>query len=231
MAHFPIFTDLAGRKCLVVGEGESADAKVRSLLDAGAVVTLIAKQPSSTTDRVANDRLVVIEREHRDGDMESFLLVYGCTTDRQLAQSLFAEASRRKILINIPDMPEYCSFISPAIVRRGDLSIAISTSGASPALSRRIREQLESVYGPEYAEFAAILKAARIWLRRNKLAPDKRRDALTLLARSPIPELLAKRDRPGIEALLENALGKGATLDALGFPESFVSDGHRHAQA
>jgi len=105
MAHFPIFTDLAGRKCLVVGEGESAEAKVRSLLDAGAVVTLIAKQPSSTADRVANDRLVVIEREYRDGDMESFLLVYGCTTDRQLAQSLFAEASRRKVLINIPDMP------------------------------------------------------------------------------------------------------------------------------
>lgn len=165
-AYYPIFLDLAQRRCLVVGGGPVAEWKVRGLLEAGAHVLVVSP---SLTDVLgiwaANGALTHLPRPFHDEDVEGCALVIAATDRVAVNVHVAATARRRGVWVNVVDTPEACDFIAPAVVRRGTLQIAISTGGKSPMLAKRLREGLEALIGPEYGELADVLGAMRATVR------------------------------------------------------------------
>ncbi len=188
---FPLFLKLEGRPCLVVGAGTIAASKISSLLEAGARVTVVAPRTSDYVLSLASDRKIVwIEREFDEGDLNGIFLVIAATSDASVNQAVFLGAQRRGILCNAVDDPPHCDFYFPAVVRRGDLQIAISTAGQSPALAQRLRREFEDV----------IDEAAGEWVSR---LGERRREILAALApseeRKRLLIELAYRERPGLK--------------------------------
>jgi len=151
---YPIILDLAEKKVLVIGAGEVGERKINSLVQAGADVTVVSETCPGPVRKLAVDKkLKLIERAYRQGDCEGYFLVIGATDSEDTNREISDECRRLGLLVNIVDRPELCSFYVPAVVRRGDLQIAITTSGKSPALAREIRKELQEQYGEEYAVF------------------------------------------------------------------------------
>jgi precorrin-2 dehydrogenase len=215
MGYLPLFLDVSGRPCMVVGGGAVAARKAAALLDAGARVTVVSPRLCAPLARLSREGgLSHIAREYRRGDMRGSLLVYAATDDAGLHRELAAEARELAILLNVADQPELCSFTAPAVISRGALKIAISTGGASPALAARLRRELEERIGAEYGAALQILRAARRHLRAAGLDSASRAARLRALADSELPRLLVSGDAAAIDALLIRHLGAG--LAALG---------------
>jgi siroheme synthase-like protein len=157
---YPVSLNLEGRRCIVVGGGPVAEKKVRDLLTAGARVVVISPQPTGgLAESAARGDIQLIPRAYRPGDLEGAFLVI--TDDRALNHSVSEEAERRGIIVNAVDDPRHCSFIAPAVYRQGDLTVAVSTAGKSPALAVRVRDRLGGLLGPEYATLLDLLGEAR----------------------------------------------------------------------
>jgi len=188
MGYYPIAVDIAGKKCVVAGGGEVALRKVRSLLEAGARVTVIAPD---VDPRLADiEGVDVVAREYRQGDAAGCALLFAATDDRSVNASAADDANRAGALVNVVDDPDLCSFIAPAVVRRGDLLIAVTTSGKSPALSRRIRMEIEERYGPEYAAFVDLLGGLRDAVKAAHQSQEDREMVFNRLLDSGILELI-----------------------------------------
>ncbi len=143
MSLFPIFLKLTGRRCLVAGAGTIAESKIESLLDADADVTVVATRASrSVQQHAANGELKLHLREFQDSDLDGNFLVVAGTDVPEVNRAVFAGAERRGILVNAVDDPPYCDYYFPSIVKRGDLQIAISTAGESPAFAQQLRKEL-----------------------------------------------------------------------------------------
>src|SRR5277367_3819771 len=217
MRYIPIFLDVAGRPCAVVGGGEVAARKVESLLEAGAHVTVVSPRLSpSMLAMVEHQPVTQIARDYERGDIGGCVLVYAATDDPGLHRELAAEARSLGIPINVADVPELCTFIAPAVVKRGALQIAISTSGASPAFAARLRGELEDQFGIEYALTLEVLRAARRRLHADEIDPADRMRRLKDLANSALPAAIAVGDVAAIERILAAHLGDGVGLAALG---------------
>lgn len=161
-AYYPVFLDLSGRLCCVIGGGRVAERKIEGLLEAGARVRLVSPEISERIRALADSGLVDwLAREYRPGDLEGAFLVIGATPDRTVNARVYGEAESRGVLVNIVDDPEYCSFILAGLLRRGDFQIAVSTGGASPFLARRVRELLERLFPEHYAQVVATLADIR----------------------------------------------------------------------
>jgi len=217
MGCIPIFLDVTGRECVVIGGGEVAARKIEALLNAGAHVTVVSPVLSQSLDSLAARGLVThIAREYERGDIRGCVLIYAATDDPKLHRELVAEARALGIPINVVDVPELCTFISPAVVNRGDLQIAISTGGASPAFAARLRRALEDQFGAEYALTLKVLRAARRRLHADEIDPADRMRRLKELADSALPDAIAVSDVAAIERILASCLGDGVGLAALG---------------
>jgi precorrin-2 dehydrogenase/sirohydrochlorin ferrochelatase len=217
MGYIPIFLDVTNRECVVVGGGEVAARKVEALLEGGAHVTVVSPRLSPTLDSLAVRGLVThIARDYERGDIRGCVLAYAATDDPKLHRELVAEARALGIPINVVDVPELCTFISPAVVNRGDLQIAISTGGASPAFAARLRRALEDQFGTEYALTLEVLRAARRRLHADEIDPADRMRRLKELADSALPDAIAVGDVAAIERILATCLGEGVSLAALG---------------
>jgi len=183
MGYLPIFLDLGGRPCLVIGGGELAEAKVRSLVDAGAIVTVASREATDGIKLQAAGGLVrYLAREYDPGDLRGNTLVYVATENDEVAHCAAREARELGILLNVADNPECSDFISPAAFKRGDLQIAISTSGSSPAVARMLRQRLEQQIGPGYAFVLEIMRRARQFLRKREADQRARACILKSLA-------------------------------------------------
>ena len=150
--YFPAFLDLRGRRCLVVGGGEIGERKTRALLDCGARVTVVSL--SFTPGLATLAEVGQIERRARAlrrVDLHACALVIAATGDPRADEATAALARRCRVLVNVVDRRDHCDFIMPSVLRRGELQIAVSTGGRSPALARDIRRRLEDLFGPEYA--------------------------------------------------------------------------------
>jgi precorrin-2 dehydrogenase/sirohydrochlorin ferrochelatase len=161
MSLFPIFLKLAGRRCLVVGAGGIAESKIESMLAAEADVTVVATRASETVLRLAETGEIKLHlREFVDADLDDNFLVVAGTDVPEVNRAVFAGAEQRGIMVNAVDDPPYCDFFFPSVVRRGDLQIAISTAGESPALSMQLRkelnEQLPRDLGPWLQELGRL---------------------------------------------------------------------------
>jgi len=180
---FPMFLKLEGRVCLVVGAGVIAEAKIRSLLEAGARVRVIAPEANAFIRQWAQAGEITWDaREFKASDLEHAFLVIAATSSFHLNETIYQEARKRKVLCNAVDDPEHCDFYYRAVVRRGGLQIAISTAGQSPALAQRVRRELEEQFGPEYSRWVDELGDARRQLFAQEIDPGQRRQLLHQLA-------------------------------------------------
>ena len=183
MTLFPIFLKLAGRRCLVVGAGNLGESKIRGLLEAGARVQVVALEAGNTTAELADAGVITYERRSFEPkDLDDMFLVVAATPSTDLNETIFQEAQVRGVLCNAVDDPDRCDFYYGAVVRRGDLQIAISTAGHSPALAQRLRRQLEGQFGPEYGEWLEQLGSARKQLFATGIDPELRRNLLHEIA-------------------------------------------------
>ncbi|HXJ93465.1 MAG TPA: bifunctional precorrin-2 dehydrogenase/sirohydrochlorin ferrochelatase [Terriglobia bacterium] len=182
-ALFPMFLKLAGRACLVVGAGAVGTPKIEGLLAAGADVTVVAPQATEAVQGWAEvGRLLWHARCFEPSDLDGVFLVVAATSSNALNDAVFKEAQRRGVLANVVDDPPRCDFYYPAVFRRGDLQIAVSTDGKSPALAQRLRKQFEREFGPVYQDWVEELGRERQRLFAQPMDAEKRRQMLHALA-------------------------------------------------
>jgi precorrin-2 dehydrogenase/sirohydrochlorin ferrochelatase len=197
-ALFPMFVKLEGLTVLVVGAGRVAEGKIRGLLDAGARVRVVALEASDSVLEWARNGEITLElRAFEPGDLEHASLVVAATSIRDLNETTYAEARQRGVWCNVVDVPELCDFYYPAVVRQGDLQIAISTAGQSPSLAQHIRHQLERQFGPAYADWVAELGDTRRAILQSGLEPEEKRELLQSLANRSAFEALLRSKRNG----------------------------------
>ena len=198
---FPMFLKLEGRQCLVVGAGKVGEPKIGGLLDTGARVRVIALDASPAVREWARAGKLDLElRAFSTGDLDGTFLAVVATNSRSLNEQIYYEAQRRGVLCNVVDVPDLCDFFYPAVMRRGDLQIAVSTAGQSPSLAQKIRQQLEKQFGPGYAAWVAELGETRRLILASDLDKERKLDLLHSLASrealeaalAETPELAAK---------------------------------------
>ncbi len=189
---YPIYADLTGRAVLLVGGGVVAARKLGALLKREIRVTVVAPEICPELQELTDDSgLVIHQRSYQTGDLAEHWLVIAATDDSKLNQKVFAQAAEARIFCNVVDQPELCTFHVPAVVRQGLLQIAISTGGASPALARKIRQELQEQFGPAYGELLEGLLELRNCLRQKyPLDEHRRRELLESFLDSPAPKML-----------------------------------------
>jgi siroheme synthase-like protein len=199
---------LEGRKCLVVGGGDVGLEKVEGLLACNGEVTLVAPDATPPLRRLAGEGSIRWERrEYEPRDLEGSFMAIAATNDTEVNIGVYEDAERRAMLVNVVDVPPLCNFILPAIIRTGPLAIAISTAGASPALAKRIRDQIAEEYGEPYARLAVMLNDVRGWAK-GTLPTYRDRKAFfeSIVNGDPDPvELLRHGDEASVRDLIEAA--------------------------
>ncbi len=207
--------DLTDRPTLVVGAGPIGLEKIEGLLAANAAVHVITKTACAEVHELANEGAITLElREYTPADLEGRLLVVAATEDTPLNVEIYRRAEERAMLVNIVDVPPLCNFILPAIVRSGPIAIAISTSGASPALAKRLKREILETYGEPHAEFAVMLNGIRGWAKDLFPTYDDRKVFFEgLVNGDPDPiEMLRAGDTEGVRALIRERQDSAETL-------------------
>jgi precorrin-2 dehydrogenase / sirohydrochlorin ferrochelatase len=202
---FPMFLKLEGRECLVVGAGKVGEPKIAGLLESGAQVRVVALEATATVHEWARGGKIELDiRAFLPADLGAAFLVVVATNSRSLNERVYREAQRRRILCNVVDVPDLCDFFYPAVVRRGDLQIAVSTNGQSPSLAQKIRQQLEKQFGPAYTEWVAELGETRRLILASDLDKERKLDLLhSLASREALEAALA--EMPALAAKGEGA--------------------------
>ena len=199
---------LQGRRCLVVGGGEVGLEKVEGLLACGGEVTLVAPDAVEPLRELAEEGSIRWERRpYRTEDVDGAFLAIAATGDTDVNIRVFEDAERRATLVNVVDVPPLCNFILPAIIRTGPLAIAISTAGASPALAKRIRDQIADEYGEPYARLAVLLNEVRGWAKGTLPTYQDRKEFFeSIVNGDPDPvELLRQGDEQAVRDLIAAA--------------------------
>ena len=200
--YYPVYLNLKDRRCVVVGGGTIAQDKIIKLLESGAVVSVVSPDATPVIQSLADEgRLEWARREYCPGDLCGAFMGIAATNRRDVNRCIFEEAEEHGILLNVVDDPVLCSFIAPAIVKRGQVTLAVSTGGASPALARKLRESLENSPALQWSDLAPVLSRVRREIRRMgvKVHPQRWQCSMT-------PELLdlvqSGREEEAVSSLL-----------------------------
>lgn len=219
MRYYPVFLDVRERSCLVVGGGRVGTRKVKTLLQCGARVTVISPEVTDELALMADQgRINWKTEDYRSSDLDDVFLVVGATDDQELNRRIHQDAEAAQRLCNIADQPRLCNFVLPSIVNRGDLSIAISTAGKSPAFAKHLRQELQRRFGPEYGRTLEVMGAIRKRLLAQEHAPEAHKPLFERLIQGGLLELVKADDRPAINDLLEQVLGPGYRFEDLTEP-------------
>jgi len=189
--YYPVFLNLKNKRCIVIGGGKISERKVLSLLNSGANVTIISPELTKRLKKeIPNGKIKHISRNYQKGDLKNAFLVIAATDSNEINKRVSADAPN---LVNVVDVPALCNFIVPSVVKRGPLTIAISTSGVSPSMAKAIRKELERLYGPAFGKYLNSLKKIRTRAMREIKDKKKRERFLKKIAshawkklRSPI---------------------------------------------
>lgn len=201
--YYPIFLRLINKLIVVIGGGKVGERKILTLLECGAKVKVISPEITpKLKDLAKKGEILWEERAYRKGDLEGAFLVIGATNDPTVQEEIFKEAEERGIPCNIVDKPKFCSFIVPSLIQRGDLVVAISTGGASPAVARRLRERLENLLGPEYELYLKLMRRIREEVLKAPLSQEAKERILQTLALAPIPEFIRDKRFELLEYIL-----------------------------
>lgn len=205
--YFPLGLDVEGCRCVVVGGGEVAARKARALAEHGAEVWVVSPRLGEELQRMQREgRLHWVRRDYREGDLEGARLAVAATGSRAVNARVAGEGKRRGVLVNVVDSPAESDFIVPAVVRRGSLWLAVSTGGKLPMLSRRLREELETAYGSEYARWVEFLGEVRHRIRQQVSDSRSRRLLLEKIVYSPALDLLREGKEEEARRLVEEIL-------------------------
>jgi precorrin-2 dehydrogenase / sirohydrochlorin ferrochelatase len=209
-AYYPAILDLVGRTALVVGAGNVGEGKIRGLLNGGAKLRVVSLEATEQVRRWAAEGRIELElRPYQPSDLNGCFLVIAATEHNDTNEAVFADAERRGMLCNVVDVPRLCNFILPSIMRRGDLAIAVSTAGASPALARKIRLELEERYGDEYGEALELLGSLRDELKERYPDPRDRKILFERIVYSGFMDMVRNGDTEGLEAWVEQCIEEG----------------------
>jgi precorrin-2 dehydrogenase / sirohydrochlorin ferrochelatase len=209
MRYYPIYLNLTQRPAIVIGGGAIAEGKVLGLLEADAQITLIAPEVTPALHGLAAAAKITWEqRPYQSGDLEGAAIVISATDDREINQQVWDESQQRGILINVVDDVPHCAFIAPAIVRRGDITLAISTNGKMPALAAHMRRELEKSFGDEYLQLLELTAPLREELATHHLHYNVRQQLWRkLFEETNIVELLRQGETESARSLAKEVLG------------------------
>jgi siroheme synthase-like protein len=206
---YPVFLEMKDRRCVVIGGGAVAERKVEGLVEVGANVTVISP---AITDRLRNmltqGLIRHVAREYRTGDRAGYDLVFVATDNSEINAAVSNEARSLRIWVNSADDPDHCDFILPAVIRRGDLAVAVSTGGVSPAVTRAIREELDEYFTGDYARFVEVAGEVRSQLREKSISADA--DAWNRALQGDFRRLIKEGRAVQAKALLLKTLGAKA---------------------
>ncbi len=202
--YFPAFLDLRDKLCVIIGGGKVAERKVENLLKAQAKVKIISPEISPNLKKLAEEGKIYWEkRAYQKGDLDSAWLVIAATNNPEVQKQVFEEAEEKRIFCNIVDVPNLCSFIVPSVIRRGALTIAISTSATSPAVAKRLRETLENLFGEEYELYLELMENLRDQILMSELSQEEKEKKLHQFALTPIPLYIKNKDIILLKTLIE----------------------------
>jgi len=205
---FPIFLNLRGRLCTVIGGGEVAARKAAALLREGAEVRAVAPELSQAMRALlVSPNLSHVAREYEEGDLRGSVLAFAATDDAEVNASVYREAEASGIPVNVADDPPHCTFFMPAVVHRDPIAIAISTQGASPALARHLRERIEEAIPTGYAHLARLLGRLRPELLSGIPSEEERKKRLREVLESGVVGLLSRGKFGEAEELARKLLG------------------------
>lgn len=213
MMEYPVFFNIENRLCVVVGGGPVGWWKAEGLAEAGARVRLIAGCAKSVERKPL--KIEALWREYLPDDLRGAFLVFAATNDRAVNAAVTEEAKRLNIPVNVADSPEEGDFILPARFRRGDLTVAVSTNGKSPAFAVLVEQYLEERLGSEWVVFLEIATAIRRKMLTGKLKSAALKEIYLRLLDRNLPGLIIRGDTQGINAALTEVLGHGCSLDDL----------------
>ncbi len=212
MAFYPIFVEMKGRSCLVIGGGGVAEGKVRGLLAAAAALTVVAPALTPALAALAAaGEIAWQERDYRPGDLEGYAACFVATDDGGVNAAVAAEGRQRGVWVNAADDPANCDFILPSVIRQGEVVVAASTGGASPALARRLREELTDFLSADFAPLAELLAAVRGELKERRISVDA--DVWQRAIDPRFRALVAQRRPDEARAYLIEALGVTAAFE------------------
>jgi precorrin-2 dehydrogenase/sirohydrochlorin ferrochelatase len=204
---YPVYLNLKDKRVVVIGGGEVAERKIDSLLATGASVVVISPEITRAIDALAEqNRIELSKRAYVHGDCIGAALVFAATGDPEISRAVHEEATARGIFVNTADQPAFCTFIMPAVIRRGDIGIAISTSGKSPALAARLRRKISEIIGPEYARLAELLSRVRPEIHARVRGANHRRDLHYRILDSDIISLLKRNEMAKAEHRLREII-------------------------
>lgn len=216
MRYYPIFLNVENRPCLVVGGGEVGARKVKTLLHCGGVVGVVTPEVVPWLEEKIQEGVVELKGSHyEERQLDGCFLVIAATDDMELNCRIAQDAEKRGLLCNVVDYPQEGNFILPSLVQRGALTVAISTSGKSPALARQLRQDLEQRFGMEYADFLELMGAIRERLLRDSKDSRANKERFNQLVESPLLEMVRRRDYEGVDRILESVLGSDYSLKKL----------------
>ena len=216
MRYYPVYLDIKGRRCLVVGGGQVGTRKVNTLLQCGAEVTVISPKVTDPLARLAEQgRIDLVQRDYRSEDLDQVFLVIGATDDQAFNRKIHQDAEAAQRLCNIADQPALCNFVLPSIINQGDLSIAISTAGKSPAFAKHLRRRLQDQFGPEYGHMLDLMGNIRKRLLAEAHAPEEHKPLFEQLIQNGLLDMIKVMDLEGINALLKEVLGPDYVYEEL----------------
>jgi siroheme synthase, N-terminal domain len=195
MRYYPVFLDLHHVPCLVIGGGQVGERKVKTLQSCLAKVYLISRELTPyLREEVQQGRITLLASSYQTEYLKEMFLVIGATDDPELNGKIGREAKERRILCNIADKPGECNFILPSLVCRGDLTIAVSTAGKSPALAKKIRLDLEEGFPEIYGPYLELLGQIRSEVLARNLSQEENQNIFETLVNSPVLSWLERRD-------------------------------------
>lgn len=216
MRYYPVCLDIRNRPCLVVGGGQVGTRKVKTLLQCNARVTVVSPRVTAELAALAEQGAIQWHpRAYQGMDQAGAFLVIGATDQEALNRRIHQDAERDGRLCNIADQPHLCNFVLPSVVEQGDLTIAISTAGKSPAFAKYLRRHMQRQFGPEYGLFLDLMGALRRRLLAREHAPEAHRPIFDRLIAKGLLEMIRQNDRDNINALLAEVVGPEVTFEAL----------------
>ena len=213
---YPVLLDITGKLCAVIGGGKVAERKVKGLLESGAVIRLVSPEVTDTLKGLAGQGMIEwLNKPYVDEDLDGAVLVIAATDSRQAQAKVCQKATQNGQLLNVVDDPSSCSFHVPATVRRGDLTLAVSTNGQSPAVASLIRQQLEEEFGPEYEKLLQVMSLIRKQpaMDENNLSQPERKKIYKKILHSDIIDWIRTGQIEKINDHLKNILGPDTELD------------------
>jgi precorrin-2 dehydrogenase / sirohydrochlorin ferrochelatase len=206
--YYPVYLDLRGRRCVVVGGGDVSERKAARLIQCGARVTVVDWRLSPGLEQMKKDSLIDhIADSYNVSFLRGAFLVIAATDQDEVNEAVYRDARDQGIIVNVVDDPGRCDFILPSVFQQGDLSIAVSTGGKSPALAKKLARDLNSIYGREYEFLLHIMGGLRERMMMNGLSSSENRKVFEAVVHSDILRHIREKDREGVKRIIKDITG------------------------